>query len=326
VTAIAVPFQTALFGRRVFSVGYGIDGGELKAFVAHTSTTPSHRVMLIDADGDILAASPRVHGGTLGAADGPLARAMARGSFGKVPGASQPSMFVSAPVPGTPWKIAIEVPERELFASIGGAARVTPWMIFAFVTLLGLLLLALFARSLRDRARLAALSLELEGIARTDPLTGLLNRRGFDEHATPAFARARRRREPVSILMIDLDRFKEVNDQHGHEAGDRVLGALADCLREALRAEDIVARLGGDEFVVAMFDTDERAARTAAERVLARTATVDLRDLGLEQGIPMSVGRASGVHVSPETLIREADLELYRVKDAGRNDQAVPLS
>jgi diguanylate cyclase (GGDEF)-like protein len=323
VTAIAVPFQTILFGRRVFSAAYAVKGDELSPFVSHTSTTPGHRVLLVDGVGNVLAASPRAAGATLAAADPPLARVLSTGrQSGGVPGARVASQFVAASVPGTAWRLLIEVPNRDLFASVGGSAQVVPWLIFALVTLLAVVLLGLFVRSLRDRTRLARLSGELESIARTDPLTRLLNRRGFDEHAAPAFALARRREEPISVLMIDLDRFKEVNDNFGHEAGDRVLCALADCMRSVLRTEDVLARLGGDEFVVLMTCAGERAARSAAERLADCAGEVDLSALGLERGIPMSIGTATGTHVTIDALIRQADAELYRIKSAGRTRES----
>jgi diguanylate cyclase (GGDEF)-like protein len=316
VTAIAVPVQTPIVGRRVFSAAYGVDGGELQAFVEHVSTTPGHKVVLIDGAGQILAASPATTATTVGRADPALARAMSHGQTGAVPGSSVPSTFAETSVPGTPWRLAVMAPDRSLFASIGGLTRLVPWLIFALVSLLGGLLLALFARSLADRTRLSLLSAELEAVARTDPLTGLLNRRGFDEHVTRVAAHARRHGQPMSFLMIDLDRFKQVNDHHGHDAGDRVLCALADCLRDVLRAEDVYARLGGDEFVVAMTATDEGAAVIASQRLRRAASAVDLGDIGLERGIAMSIGFATGIHTTIDDLLRAADVELYRVKNA----------
>jgi diguanylate cyclase (GGDEF)-like protein len=122
----------------------------------------------------------------------------------------------------------------------------------------------------------------------------------------------------MAVLMIDLDRFKQVNDRYGHEAGDRVLVAVAECMRGALRVEDVYGRIGGDEFVVVMAAADEVAGRAAAERLERRAAMVDFSGFGLPNGIPLSIGLASGVHSTPEDLMRAADVDLYRVKDARR--------
>jgi diguanylate cyclase (GGDEF)-like protein len=318
IVSIAVPFESVLVGRRVFAAAYTVGGAQLAAFVDHAIAYPQHRVLLLDRRGTLLAASPDTTATSIWGADLPLARALSQHTTGAVPGATVPSTFTVAPISGTPWRMVLMVPDSKLFASTSGSAQLTPWLVLGLVTLLGALLLLLFTRLLSDRARLALLSSELESIARTDPLTGLSNRRGIDEDLARAFARTRRRGEPLTVLMIDLDRFKQVNDRFGHEAGDRVLLAVADCLREALRVEDIYGRVGGDEFVVAMTGADEAAGRAAAERLGHSAAKVDLSELGLPNGIPMSIGLACGVHTTPEDLMRAADVELYRVKGARR--------
>jgi diguanylate cyclase (GGDEF)-like protein len=319
VTAVAVPFRSRVGARRVFSVGYPVSGPELRAFVDRAVAYPQHEVALVDASGRLLASSPLARGGTFAASDPGLAARASTRTMGSIQDRELgAATFASAPVPGTPWKLVVAVPDSRLYASIAGLARLTPWLVFALVTLLGMLLLAMFARLLADRARLADLSRELAAIARTDPLTGLLNRRGLQEGLTRAAARARRRSEPLTVLMIDLDRFKEINDRCGHEAGDRVLKALAECMRGALRSEDVYGRVGGDEFLVALSDADQGAGRATASRLVAAGAAVDLRDVGIEGGIPMSIGIASGIHTTSEELIRAADAELYRVKGARR--------
>ncbi len=318
IVTVGVPFESVLFGRRVFAAAYGVGSPQLSGFVDHAIAYKQHEVMLIDSRGNLLAASPRTSAHSIWGANLPLAEAIAHHSTGPVPGAKTPSTFTIAPVPGTPWRMVLMVPNSKLFSSISGAAEAIPWVVFGLVTVLGVLLLLLFARSLADRARLSVLSNELESIARTDSLTGLANRRGIEEDLGREFARSRRRHEPITVLMIDLDHFKEVNDRYGHEAGDRVLIALGECMREALRAEDIYGRLGGDEFIVVMAGADEDAGRRAAERLERCAAAVDLSEIGLPEGIPMSLGLSSGVHTTPEDLIRAADVELYRVKGARR--------
>ena len=189
-----------------------------------------------------------------------------------------------------------------------------PWLVFALVTLFGVLLVLLFARSIADRARLTRLTAAARRTAQTDSLTGLHNRRALTEQLTRAGARARRHEEPLSVLMIDLDRFKQTNDAFGHEAGDQVLCTIADCMRDVLRVEDIYGRWGGDEFLVALPMTDEAGARTTAERLRDCAAAVELGAIGLPDGVALSIGVASGPHGSPIELVREADSALYQDK------------
>jgi len=308
VTAIAVPFPSSK-GRRVFSAAYGVAGSALGAFVDHTVPYRQHDVYLMDSAGRLLAASPRTHAATLNLANPRLARAVRRSSLGPVGGPGTPSTFTTAAVPGTAWRIVIEVPDSRLYASIGGWARVIPWLIFALVSVFGVVAVVLFAR-------LSALSQKMAHSARTDSLTGLYNRRALTEHLTRAAAHARRRRESMSVLMIDLDSFKETNDRFGHGAGDRVLCAVADCMRDVLRADDVYGRWGGDEFLVLMPSSDESGASVVAARLRAAAGEVDLSDIGLPPGIQLCVGAASAVHTNPDEIVQEADIALYAAKSA----------
>lgn len=107
---------------------------------------------------------------------------------------------------------------------------------------------------------------ELDRQARSDPLTGLLNRRGFDAQMNHDLALARRSGRPLSIITVDVDHFKRINDTHGHDVGDQVLQRLAATLATRLRQSDVVARLGGEEFAVLLPDTDLEGARTLRHR------------------------------------------------------------
>jgi diguanylate cyclase (GGDEF)-like protein len=313
VASIAVPFETPA-GRRVFSFAYGVSGTALGALVNHTLSYPEHEVLLVDSSGQLIAASPRTSALTLRGADPLLARAVSRASRGAVRGARTPSTFTVAHVPGTSWRIVIAVPDSRLFASISGWSRIIPWLIFALVSILGLMLVARYARSLADRTRLAALSRALEKSARTDPLTNLYNRRALAEYLALLTAHARRRDEPMSVLMIDLDGFKQVNDQFGHAAGDFALCAFADCMRGALRADDICGRWGGDEFLVLIPTSDEDDARFVAERLQVAAEALDLSEIGVPHGVALSVGRATAVHATPQEIVAIADLALYEAK------------
>jgi diguanylate cyclase (GGDEF)-like protein len=155
--------------------------------------------------------------------------------------------------------------------------------------------------------------------ATTDPLTGLLNRRGFFEAAGTLTTRHRRTLAPISVLAFDLDHFKSVNDRYGHAVGDAVLQMFAKVARETLRASDVVGRLGGEEFV-ALLPSTLAEASIAAERVRAALAAASLVRNGQRVAATVSIGVSSG---SPTTavdlLITRADDALYRAKANGRN-------
>lgn len=156
--------------------------------------------------------------------------------------------------------------------------------------------------------------------SQTDPLTGALNRAGFDLRVGEALRRAHEDRHPLALLVVDLDRFKPVNDQHGHATGDALLVAVAQRLQKVLRPTDLLARLGGDEFAVVLPDVkDATAAATVARKIvgaLGETFTLD----GKQLSIGASVGLALARHGedSVQSLTHRADVALYQAKRAGR--------
>ncbi len=156
----------------------------------------------------------------------------------------------------------------------------------------------------------------LRGLARSDALTGVLNRRGFEPVLQRERARARRQGEPLALLAIDVDHFKRVNDLHGHPAGDRVLARLAGLLVKLCRASDVVARLGGDEFVVLMPATRRDGAEKLAERVRRMIAAEDL--LGNGDLVTVSIGVAID-DGQGDCAVAAADSALYRAKNEGRD-------
>ena len=159
-------------------------------------------------------------------------------------------------------------------------------------------------------------------LAHHDPLTGLANRAALAQKIEEAAARQRRRDEPFSVLLLDLDRFKEVNDTLGHPAGDTLLIEVATRLRSLLRETDVLARLGGDEFaIIQAGESDQRgAARALAERILEVLGEPFAIDGG-----EINIGTSIGIALAPEhgtgsgELLKMADLALYRTKSAGRN-------
>ena len=158
-----------------------------------------------------------------------------------------------------------------------------------------------------------------EAQASTDALTGLPNRRYFDEFCG-LLARRRRAGDAVGVLMIDIDRFKVLNDDHGHATGDEVLRAVGGAIVSAVREDDVPARYGGEEFVVLLRNPSPEIALEVGERVRASVAGLDLHRLGVD-GVSVSVGVAVAREVDQPIgdLLASADRALYRAKGAGRN-------
>ncbi|WP_165772274.1 ligand-binding sensor domain-containing diguanylate cyclase [Niveispirillum lacus] len=162
---------------------------------------------------------------------------------------------------------------------------------------------------------------ELERLASTDGLTGLLNRRRFDEMALAEIDRAQRYCRPFSLLLVDLDHFKQVNDNFGHNAGDAVLRSAAQRVMESVRTTDVVARYGGEELSVLLPETDEAEALVVAERIRQMIAARPVDHEGREIILTASVGGAEyrPADDSVARLIGRADAALYSAKQAGRN-------
>lgn len=156
--------------------------------------------------------------------------------------------------------------------------------------------------------------------SQSDFLSGLLNRRGFEEQAAAFLAAQRRAAIPISLVVFDIDRFKRINDRHGHARGDRVIAGVADALRRRARASDICGRIGGEEFALLLWASDEAGSRLAAEglRVAIEHAGIGA-DFGLES-VTASFGvatRRDGETL--DSLFGRADTALYAAKQAGRN-------
>ncbi len=149
-----------------------------------------------------------------------------------------------------------------------------------------------------------------------DPLTGLANRTLLSDRLEHAVARSQREGRPAGVLFIDLDGFKQINDQHGHPTGDAVLIQVAERLQATVRPADTVARVGGDEFVVVCESVDEATALTLGER-LAKALSDPVRAAGVEHPLSASVGVALGSE-APERLLACADIAVYRAKARGR--------
>ena len=164
----------------------------------------------------------------------------------------------------------------------------------------------------------ARLREELQALARTDPLTGLLNRRGLEESLDRESARVRRTGGSVCLALIDLDRFKGLNDSRGHAAGDAALRDIADLLTRGLRANDVAGRWGGDEFAVVFGGLAPDCARDVIDR-LRSTLNHPSYQRRTRAKLTFSTGIAvlAGVEAQPSSLMESADLALYAAKNAG---------
>jgi diguanylate cyclase (GGDEF)-like protein len=198
-----------------------------------------------------------------------------------------------------------------LIAMPDGAGNLDRWIdVMASVTVIGAVVEILASRN-------RMLVERISGEARVDELTGLLNRRGFEERSRAELAHARRERTSLAVVCFDLDFFKRVNDEFGHEVGDLVLTNLSECFRREARQIDVVARMGGEEFVALLPGASLEEARSFAERIrvaLQRSAP---------DGVPrVTASAGAAATVAParlEDLVKAADMALYGAKAQGRN-------
>jgi diguanylate cyclase (GGDEF)-like protein len=160
---------------------------------------------------------------------------------------------------------------------------------------------------------------DLEDLAYRDELTELPNRRGSQRQIDVLISRARRHGQQLALLLIDADRFKAVNDAHGHAVGDVVLRELAARLRERVRREDVVGRWGGEEFVVALPETTPDGAAAVAESLRAGVSSAAIVADGLALDVTVSIGVAAWTGQELDTLVDHADQALYAAKAAGRD-------
>jgi diguanylate cyclase (GGDEF)-like protein len=234
-------------------------------------------------------------------------------------------------IPELDWWLVVEADEAEAIGDLQGG------FLSNFLIGLAAIIVTLIAVTLA----INRYQRRLETIATTDTLTGLANRQMFDDQLHRALNRARRSGRPLSLVIIDLDRFKTVNDRHGHLAGDQVLKRVAGIAGEAVRKSDILARWGGEEFALLMEECPREQAERIAETLRQRIAAADLRDIlgaaaetnaaneddailpltasfGVASMQPGAAG-ASDPDAEVERLLGEADRALYRAKADGRN-------
>jgi len=184
--------------------------------------------------------------------------------------------------------------------------------------------------TLRDLTEEKTAQIALEQLATRDGLTGLANRRCFDNTLQAEWARAMRQHQPLSLLMVDVDNFKAYNDANGHLGGDECLKRIATAVSSEMRTNDLVARYGGEEFAVILPGQSLKGAATVAERIRTRVEQLQVPNrLAAGQLVTVSIGAATALP-SPDTgaseLVAIADAALYRAKHMGRNRISLPLT
>lgn len=160
----------------------------------------------------------------------------------------------------------------------------------------------------------------LEHEALTDALTGMHNRRYFDDAVAEYLDQFRRIDKPLGLMILDLDHFKNVNDTYGHDVGDEVLRQVARCLQEFTRYHDVVARLGGEEFAVVAPNMNKESLFKLADRIRNAISSLNIRTGNVHLRVTMSIGLAIWDHrETAEDLYKRADMQLYQAKRTGRN-------
>ena len=190
--------------------------------------------------------------------------------------------------------------------------------------------LAAVVQTLRDMTEERAAQIALEQLATRDGLTGLANRRCFDDTLRAEWARAMRQHQPLSLLMVDVDNFKAYNDANGHLGGDECLKRIAGAVASEMRANDLVARYGGEEFAVILPNQSLKGAAIVAERIRSRVEQLQVpQEHGRRARVTVSIGAATAIaatNTDPSQLVATADAALYRAKHMGRNRISLPSS
>ncbi|MBQ5945997.1 sensor domain-containing diguanylate cyclase [Massilia sp. ST3] len=190
--------------------------------------------------------------------------------------------------------------------------------------------LSAVVETLRDLTDEKMAQVALEQLATRDGLTGLANRRCFDDTLHAEWARAMRQQQPLSLLMVDVDNFKAYNDAHGHLGGDECLKRVARAVASEMRANDLVARYGGEEFAVILPNQSLKGAAIVAERIRSRVEQLQLPcRFAPGKHVTVSIGAATAIAGPDNTasqLVAIADAALYRAKHLGRNRISLPMS
>ena len=318
----AVPFESS-DGTRVFSGSFAVGSTPLASYIERAAVLAPNRIYVMDADGKVFASNDpeQANGAPLASelddfSDTPTDALIATHS-------EAGDYLVSKSVPRTPWRLVIAAPRSTIYATTGGNGRLVPWVLWFGFVAGGLLSITLFERLSRRRRHLSVLNEQLELMARVDVLTGVPNRRATEEELQRALATSDRYDDALSILMVDIDCFKEVNDEHGHATGDAALKHVADRISSSLRGADLVGRWAGDEFLLVLPHLNEDEAAALAARLNEHIGKSPLTTAKADVVLELSIGVAQWHGESASELVDRADKALYAVKRAGRNSFAI---
>jgi diguanylate cyclase (GGDEF)-like protein len=321
VVAYAVPFETA-YGRRVLSGAFDVSTTPLSDHLENALPYGGGEVYLVDSASALVASNLPLARflRTLDGADHGLAAATALATSGRYQRDGARRWFTTSPVLGSSLVMVASAPEDSLYLPVSGIAEWLPWVV----------IVALGIGSIYTVRVLFALHRSREDyvlLARVDPLTGVSNRRALSDQAEHVLSEARASREPVAVLMIDLDRFKSVNDTLGHEAGDEVLRVVTARIRNALRGQDLLGRWGGEEFVAILPGVLMAQALEIADRVRASVSDSPIVVRSAEpRTVTTSVGCAITIDEDIDHVLRRADGAMYRAKRLGDSVEAAPAA
>lgn len=280
---------------------------------------------IVDADGTLLARNPALPE-AIGRRAPPPANQPA---FGEVDSAA--TFTAVSPIDGRERIFGLSKLERFPFVVIVGFDKIrvlSGWQRRAWQFAAGyVLLVALSLLALRVHLATVLQREEMRKLATTDALTGIANRRHLMDIANREFIRARRYDNPLSVLMLDIDKFKSINDRWGHPTGDRVIQALASMTMSLVRSQDMCGRLGGEEFALILPETDSSGAKVIAERLrkMVEASEAVHADDGSTVTFAVSIGIASLIpgDGSFDAMLQRADKALYQAKEDGRNRSVV---
>ena len=315
VVAFAAPYDTPS-GRRVLSGAFDVSTTPLAAHLRNALPFAGGEVYLLDAAGSLVASNLPSMGvvRTLDAID-PTLPAAEQGQYAR---GDQARWFTTTGVSGSSLRLVASVPESDLYGPLNRTTVWLPWVVVIALTLASLYTVHILFALHRSREKYLAL-------ARIDPLTGLSNRRELSAMANGLLAHARRSDAPVAVLMVDIDRFKAVNDTRGHESGDEVLRVVSARMRNALRGGDLLGRWGGEEFVAILPATTLAQAMLVGERVRAAISGSPISMVSANSvSISASVGCATAVRESLDEVIGRADRAMYLAKRSGDAVVAAP--
>lgn len=321
VVAFAAPFDTP-YGRRVLSGAFDVSTTPLRAHLESALPYAGGEVYLVDAAGSLVASNVPIARflRTLNATDHGLSSSVGVTTSGRYQRDGVWRWFTTSPVVGSSLVLIASVPEDLLYLPVTGAAEWLPWVVIVALALGSAYTVRVLFALHRSRA-------DYVFLARVDPLTGASNRRDLSARAERYLLEARGSHEPVGILMIDLDRFKSINDSLGHEAGDEVLRVVTARIRNALRGDDLLGRWGGEEFVAVLPGATLQEALEIADRVRASVCVSPIAVVGTEtRTITASVGCAVTTNEDIDQVLRRADRAMYRAKRSGDAVEVAPAA